>query len=145
MSGDFCWVSWRLFWLGAQVSNQMGTSIKKPAVYVVTVVQLSILVPIALVLSLAWPEKAFGALVGVSIESVGRAYFAFYAFRYIGAQRISLVLKSFRRGELGKFLLVAMMFGFSFFLWPGVSLPALFAGYMVSWLLGTVLSVRFLR
>ncbi len=127
------------------MSSQVDTSIKKPLVYLITIAQLAVLLPLVLVLCFILPEKGFAAFVGVSIELTGRAYFGFYAFRYVGAQRVSLVLKSFRRGELGKFVIVAIMFGVSFFIWPDINLPTLYVGYLVSWFLGAVLSFRILK
>lgn len=127
------------------MSSEAAGTIKKPLMYRVTMAQLITLLPFVLGLYVVWPEKGLSALAGVLIEAAGRAYFGFYAFRYIGAQRVALVLSSFKRGELGKFVLVVVMFGCLFFGLPHVDPLMLFAGYLVSWLLGTVLSIRVLR
>jgi ATP synthase protein I len=88
---------------------------------------------------------AEAALAGAMIELLGRAYFAFFAFRFTGALQMQHVVNAFRRGELGKFMLVVILFGALFSLKPGLSPVAVFVGYIASWLLGTLLGMRLLK
>ena len=92
-----------------------------------------------------WPEHAKAAALGVAIEMAGRAYFAYHAFRFIGARQASLVLRSLKRGEAGKFLMVAISFGALFLLAPDISPVAVFTGYLASWFFGTAFSIRLLK
>ena len=127
------------------MSGEVTGGIKRPLLHLVTLVQLLVLLPLVFGLYVFWPIQALSVLAGVLIEATGRAYFGFYAFRYSGAQRVALVLSSFKRGELGKFIIVAIMFGGVFFVFPRVAPLLLFAGFLVSWLLGALLSIRVLR
>lgn len=101
--------------------------------------------PVVGLIWVVWSPAALDVLAGAAIELVSRAYFCYYAFRYAGARQIRLVVRSFRRGALGKFLLVAVLFGLLFGLNKGQFPVAVFAGYLVSWLLGTFFSMRLLR
>lgn len=127
------------------MTGQGCESIKRPLIYRITLLQLVIVVPCVLGALLIWPAAALGMLAGALIELVSRAYFGYYAFRFIGAQQISLVVGAFRRGEFGKFILVAVLFGLLFILAPDVQPLAVFVGYLVSWFVGACLSFRMLR
>lgn len=127
------------------MSEPQRASIPRPPVYRITLVQLAVLIPSVLVLWLLKPMWAKAALAGAMIEILARAYFGFYVFRYIGARQMRLVVRSLRRAELGKFLLVAVLFGGLFAANKGLQPLPVFAGYLTAWLLGVVLSVRMLR
>ena len=127
------------------MSELQRASIPRPPVYRITLVQLVVLVPPVLVLWFFKPMWAKAVLAGAMIEILARAYFGFYAFRYMGAQQMRLVVRSLRRGELGKFLLVAVLFGGLFVANKGLQPLPVFAGYLTAWLLGVVLSMRMLR
>lgn len=127
------------------VSEPQRASITRPPVYRVTLVQLAVLVPSVLALWFFWPALGVAVLAGAVIEILARAYFSFYAFRFIGAQQMRQVMRSFRRGELGKFMLVAVLFGGLFAADKNLHPLAVFAGYFAAWLLGTLLSMRLLK
>lgn len=127
------------------MGEQLRASIPRPPVYRITLVQLLVLAPILAVVALCWPGLARAALAGALIEILARAYFGFYAFRYIGARQMRQIVRSFRRGELGKFMLVAVLFGGLFAIDSSLQPLAVFAGYMAASLLGVVSSVRLLR
>lgn len=127
------------------MSERQRPTIAKPPVHRIAVAQLIALMPPLGVLWLFQPLQAKAAMAGVMIELSARAYFAFYAFRFTGAQQMRQVVRSFRRGELGKFMLVVVLFGALFALNKAIPPIAVFTGYFISWLLGTLLSMRMLR
>lgn len=127
------------------VSEPQRASIPRPPIYRITLVQLVVLVPSVLALRLFWPAWAISVLAGAMIEILARAYFGFYAFRFIGAQHMRQVMRSFRRGELGKFMLVAVLFGSLFAVGKDLHPLAVFTGYFAAWLLGVILSMRLLK
>lgn len=127
------------------MGEQSHASIPRPPVCRITLVQLFVIVPLLALAALFSPRLAVAALAGALIEILARAYFGFYAFRYTGARQMRQVVRSFRRGELGKFMLVAILFGAVFAIDSGLQPLAVFAGYMAASLLGVVLSMRLLR
>ena len=127
------------------MGEQRRASIPGPPVYRVILVQLLVLVPLLGLLVLLSPRWGWSAAAGAVIELAGRAYFSFYAFRFIGARQMREVMRSFRKGELGKFMLVALLFAALFAQGSAVAPAAVFGGYLVAWLLGTVLGMRWLR
>jgi ATP synthase protein I len=120
-------------------------SIPRPPIHRIILAQVIALVPPLLLLWWAWPRFASAFLAGAIIEVLGRAYFSFYAFRYVGARQMREVVRSFRRGEMGKFILVAVLFGLLFALFRHLPPVAVFAGYLLAWLFGTVLGMRLFR
>ena len=127
------------------VSELPRTSIPRPPVHRITIVQLAVLTPVVVFLWMAWPVVAKAMLAGAVIEILARAYFNFYAFRFIGAQHTRQIMRSFRQGELGKFMLVAVLFGGLFAADKSLHPLVVFVGYFAAWLLGTFLSMRLLR
>ena len=127
------------------MGDQPRASIVRPPVHRITGGQLLVLAPLLVVLVWLAPVWGLSAAAGVMIEVSGRAYFAFYAFRFAGARQMRDVMRSFRRGELGKFMLVTLLFGAVFALWREAQPVAVFVGYFLAWLLGTVLGMRWLK
>jgi ATP synthase protein I len=104
-----------------------------------------LIVAVAALLWWAAPVWSGAWLCGGLIEILSRLYFGFYAFRFSGARQIRQVAGAFKRGELGKFVLVTIMFGGLFALNRTVVPEAVFLGYSASWVLGMVLSARWLK
>lgn len=127
------------------MSEPQRASITRPPIYRITLAQLVVLLPSVVVLWLFWPAWAIAMLAGAVIEILARAYFGFYAFRFTGAQQMHQVMRSLRRGELGKFMLVAVLFGGLFAVGKNLHPLAVFTGYFGAWLLGTLLSMRLLK
>jgi ATP synthase protein I len=127
------------------MGEQQRASIPRPPVHRITFAQLLALAPVLGVPWFFWPKLAIAGLAGAMIEVLARAYFGFYAFRYTGALQMRQVVRSFRRGELGKFMLVAVSFGALFALDKNLHPAAVFIGYLVAWLLGTIFSMRLLK
>ena len=55
-------------------------------------------------------DAASAALVGGWIATLANLYFAIQAFRYTGARSSEQVMRTFYRGEAGKFVIVMMLF-----------------------------------
>lgn len=127
------------------MSEPQRASIPRPPIHRITLTQLAVLMPSVVVLWLVWPATAKAVLAGAMIEILGRAYFGFYAFRFIGAQQSRQMMRAFRQGELGKFVLVAVLFGGIFAADKSLQPLMVFAGYFAAWLLGTFASMRLLR
>ena len=133
-------VSWRCV-----VNKAQHTGISKPPVYRIALVQTVVLAVMAALLWLVSPAWAAALFWGGAIEVLPRLYFGIYAFRFTGARQMRQVVASLRRGEMGKFVLVVTMFSGLFVLDKSIAPAAVFLGYFVSWLLGMVLSARWLR
>jgi ATP synthase protein I len=73
---------------------------------------------------------AYSVLIGGLIYIIPNMYFAFYAFRYRGAQAAQYVLMSFYRGEIGKFLLSSVGFAITFTLVQPLNLISVFSAYI---------------
>jgi ATP synthase protein I len=74
---------------------------------------------------------AYSVLIGGLIYIIPTMYFALYAFRFRGAQAAQMMLMSFYRGEIGKFLLSCVGFAISFTLVKPLDVLALFCAYTV--------------
>ena len=82
------------------------------------------------------------AIIGGWIATLSNAYFAFQAFRYSGARAASQMVKSFQRGESGKFVITIVLMLVAYRQVPALQIKenvlAMFAGFiavlMVSWL-----------
>ena len=126
------------------VKKRSSGGIKKPLVHLITVGQIAVLSPLLLIGYLLLPGHVLGAAGGAVIELVGRAYFGYYAFRFVGAQKAHQVRRAFMQGQLGKFVLVAVMFGLLFVSLSQLNPIDVFTGYCFSWMLGVYMSVRVL-
>ena len=72
----------------------------------------------------------YSVLVGGMIYLIPNIYFALYAFRFRGAHAARLVLLSFYRGEMGKFLLSGVGFAVAFTLVKPLDVLLLFSAYI---------------
>ena len=121
-------------------------TIARPAVFRVSISQMLLAGAVAaLVFAMFDGNAALGFVFGSAIEIAGRAYFAFYAFRYAGARQMSQVARSFRQGMLGKFILQMLLFGWVFWQWRDINAAAVFCGYASAWLYGTLVTQRLLK
>lgn len=82
---------------------------------------------------------AYSIFIGGLIFLIPNMYFALYAFRYRGAQAVQIVLMSFYRGEIGKFLLSSVGFAIGFIFVQPLSVLFVFIAYValtiMQWLL----------
>ena len=80
-------------------------------------------------LLLKGPVAGWSALIGGMIALVPNAYFAYKAFRYVGARSAKAIVQSLWSGEMGKLFLTAALFALVFAGVKQLSVAALFAGY----------------
>lgn len=113
-----------------------------PRIWMVVAVEL-FLVFLGFLLAFVTNSVFLGSMMtGAAIETVGRAIMVFHAFRFLGASKVIQALRSFRRGELQKFLLCTLLFSLVFSLVKEIRPAAVFVGYGFFALLGTVLAAR---
>ena len=106
------------------------SSIPRPPVYRIVLLQLILTVLSA---SLAWlysDVAAYSALLGGLTCALPNAYFVWRAFRYSGARSSLQVVQSFYQGESWKFVLTALSFAVIFQRVEPLNVLALFAGFI---------------
>jgi len=121
----------------------VGAEIERPRVYLITVVQLAVLVPSSVLLLAIDRIWAWSVLSGGLIAVLPQAYFAVRVFRWRGAQSARAVANASYAGLVGKFIFSAAGFAAVFALIRPIDGLAVFAGFLAmlviqiiaSWLL----------
>ncbi len=108
-----------------------GARITPPPVYRISLVQLAVLLPGCMLLSLWDRVLGLSALCGGLVAVLPQAWFAARAFRIRGASRAREAARAVYAGEVGKFMLSAAGFAAVFILLEPVSGGAVFAAYLV--------------
>ena len=119
-----------------------GAKIAKPPFLRIYASQLVLLIFAAVLLLVTDKIVAYSTLFGGLISIVPNSYFAMLAYRYTGAKAASEVAKSLYRGEVGKFVLTAIMFACIFVLVKPLSTAALFTAFILMTVLNLVLVLR---
>lgn len=103
-------------------------------------VQVVIWTVIALILgfSVNW-VVAYSFFIGVLVMLAPQLYFVIHAFRYSGAQHAPHVVGALYRGEVGKFLITAVMFAFVFSVVKPLDVVVLFSSYIAASILNMIL------
>jgi len=92
--------------------------------------QIAILTPILLPLMIFYGEvSAYSFGLGAVIFILPNTYFTHYAFRYRGSRALPRIIRSFKWGEYGKFVLVGLGFAMVFRFVSPLSYLATFAGF----------------
>ena len=107
------------------------TTIPKPEILKATLTQLAVLLLIAVALGFADSQLAFSALAGGLVQILPQAWFSRQAFKYAGASKTDLVVKSMYRGELGKVVMTATLFAVLFTLSKQWNYLILFTTFLV--------------
>lgn len=98
---------------------------------------------------LGWVSRETGVafVCGALIGLVEQAYFAKLAFRFFGASRTNEVVRSFYRGETGKFVIAIVGFACVFMAIPAAQQSPVwvFIGYGSQWLMHVVLMAKTLK
>lgn len=93
-----------------------------------------VLTPLALVDS---PGAAMSVALGAGIAIAGSLYFALQAFRHAGARQAPQIVRSFYKGEAGKFVITVLLFAAVFVgvkaLQPGWLLTGFILEQLVVW------------
>lgn len=90
------------------------TSIARPPVYRIVLMQFGLSLFLALLLWIHSFEAAYSALLGGISCAIPNAYLIWRSFRYRGARSIDQVVQSFYQGETGKFILTMVCFAVIF-------------------------------
>ncbi|OED46606.1 hypothetical protein ACH42_03745 [Endozoicomonas sp. (ex Bugula neritina AB1)] len=104
--------------------------LRRPPVYRITVVQLSISVLLFAVLQPKGNTVSLSALLGGLCYTLPNAYFVWKAFQHSGARSARLIANSFYKGEAGKLLLTAAAFTLVFAIVKPLEPLALFGGFI---------------
>lgn len=80
---------------------------------------------------LSGQQAGFYAIAGVAVAWLPGAVFSFFAFRYAGATKNQLVVRSFRKGSALKLLITIFLFAFIFKQFQADFLP-LMIGYIAT-------------
>lgn len=105
-------------------------SIKRPAVFRVTLIQCAVLLLTGIGLSFWKWSIAVAVVVGGMIAIIPHLYFTIFAFRFMGARATQDIARSFYRGETGKFVLTLVGFACVFTGRPEINPVGLFSGYL---------------
>jgi ATP synthase protein I len=119
-----------------------GAQIAKPPLLKIFASQCIVLAVLSLGLLLVNVTTAYSVLLGGMVCIFPNVYFAFLAFRHSGASAAEAVAKSLYRGEVGKFLLTAVLFACVFVLIRPLSVGALFTTFIAMMVLNWVLVHR---
>jgi ATP synthase protein I len=122
------------------------STIKAPPIYKVIASQFIAvgLITIVCYVTLGW-ISAYSLLLGGLICAIPNAYFASKAFRYRGARATELIVKEMYKGEVVKLLLMSTGFGLSFLFVRPLDAAALFAGFVLVYVVGMLVFVRISR
>ena len=106
------------------------STIPKPRILFALMIQLSILLVLSAVAF--WNESllGFSVLIGGLNQIVPQAWFSYYAFKYGGANKTQLILRSMYRGETGKILLTASGFVAVFVLFENLNVLGFMATFI---------------
>jgi ATP synthase protein I len=107
----------------------MRITIEAPPVGRIAKTQMLILFVFVVVVAPLSIKISYSVLLGGIIQIVPQAYFSLLAFRYVGAKQAPKILSAIQKGEAGKLLLTALLFGLSFGLISPLDVPALFLAY----------------
>lgn len=123
-------------------NTERGAKIAKPPFLRIFASQLIVLVMVSAGLLFADGVLAYSVLLGGMISIVPNGYFATLAYRYSGARAATDVARSLYRGEVGKFVLTAIMFACVFVLVKPLSTAALFTMFILMTVLNWILVLR---
>jgi len=90
------------------------TSIARPPVYRVVMMQLGLSILLALIALIHSFEASYSALFGGLTSAIPNSYLIWRSFRYRGARSVDQVVQSFYQGESGKFILTVVCFAVIF-------------------------------
>lgn len=109
----------------------MKATIETPPVGQIALKQLAILVVAVVGLIPVDVIVAYSVLIGGVIQIGPQAYFTRLAFRYTGARQAPKILRTIHRGETGKLLLTAVLFGLAFKFVTPIKISAVFLSYVI--------------
>jgi ATP synthase protein I len=90
------------------------TSIARPPVYRIAIMQFFLSIIIALIALIYSFEAGYSALLGGLTCAIPNGYLIWRSFRYSGARSVGQVVQSFYQGESGKYILTVVCFAVIF-------------------------------
>lgn len=90
------------------------TSIARPPVYRVIMMQFGLSFILALIALIHSFEASYSAFLGGLTSAIPNSYLIWRSFRYRGARSVGQVVQSFYQGESGKFILTVVCFAVIF-------------------------------
>lgn len=105
-------------------------AVAKPPVYIISLVQLGLMLMLCLALLYVNKVLAYSVALGALIAIIPQAYFAARVFRFRGANAAGQMARSSYGGEVIKFVLTAAGFACTFALVRPLDSPAVFAGFI---------------
>lgn len=106
------------------------SSIPRPPVHRIVLMQLGITLLIAGICSVFDLVAGYSALLGGLAQALPNAYFIWRAFKFSGARSAALVVQNFYQGESWKFVLTALFFAVIFIRVEPLNLYALFLTFI---------------
>jgi len=107
------------------------TSIARPPVYRIAMMQFALSFIIALFALIYSFEAGYSALLGGLTCAIPNGYFIWRAFKYSGARSVDQVVRSFYQGESWKFVLTAVSFAVIFSRVDPLNPWALFGAFII--------------
>lgn len=107
------------------------TSIARPPVYRIAIMQFGLSFIIALLALIYNLEASYSALLGGLTCAIPNGYFIWRAFKYSGARSVDQVVQSFYQGESWKFILTAISFAVIFSRVEPLNPWALFGAFII--------------
>lgn len=123
----------------------MRSTIPRPPLLRITLIQLLIAVLSSLVVLSKGSVASYSLIAGCLIHIIGTAYFAMQAYRHQGASRSRAMVQKMYQGETGKILLSAALFAAVFVTVKPLNIVFVFAGYILMVVVHTVLFVKMTR
>ena len=121
------------------------TTIPKPPMYRVALYQLSLLLPVGVILLLFGDARGWSVMLGGLIQIVPQAWFTRQAFRYTGARQAHLVVQAMYQGETGKVVLTAALFVVAFVGLKNLNFLVLMSSFIVMMPVQWFFTIRVLK
>lgn len=89
--------------------------------------------------------QGYSFLLGCLVQISGSLYFAWQAFKYLGARQTQSMVQAMYRGEAGKIVLSGALFAMVFTMVRPVSAAFVFVGFLLMQAMHIVLVARLLK
>ena len=106
------------------------TTIPKPPVHMVSLIQLITLIVVSSVVFWFDQIVARSVFLGGLIQLLPQAWFAHVAFKHVGATQAHIIVQAMYRGETGKVVLTASAFIATFVLFKEVNIIGFMAAFV---------------
>jgi len=108
----------------------------------ITSLELGVLIVLGGLLCAYDFQLGVAAIIGGLVFLIPNIYFTYYAFRYTGADNVHWVLRSFYRGQMGKFMLVGVGFALVFRFFRTLNPLAVFTAFFIMLLIHVLIAAK---